>query len=306
MRDKIDYPKRPKGYKKTRSDLSPPRPAGRFPLASARARSVNPAVVAESDPRIKLSVFEGPLDLLLFLIRKHEIDIYDIPIELVLDQYLALLDNMQEIKLEIAGDFFVMAATLLEIKSRMLLPKQQRAVSTDDEEDDADPRWELVHQLLEYKKFKDAADSIDKLSGRAALFIERDYASVNKNEAPARPLKPEDKIAVWSAYNSILRRLMEKLVVGEIQDDALTVVDQMEMLIERMKTDAQFAFSSLFAGPISLRALIVTFIAILELTRLKRLTIAQDEAFSDFVLTALHPDADPEDAPENELDPSAN
>lgn len=267
---------------------------------------MNPAVVAESDPRIKLSVFEGPLDLLLFLIRKHEIDIYDIPIELVLDQYLALLDNMQEIKLEIAGDFFVMAATLLEIKSRMLLPKQQRAVSTDDEEDDADPRWELVHQLLEYKKFKDAADSIDKLSGRAALFIERDYASVNKNEAPARPLKPEDKIAVWSAYNSILRRLMEKLVVGEIQDDALTVVDQMEMLIERMKTDAQFAFSSLFAGPISLRALIVTFIAILELTRLKRLTIAQDEAFSDFALTALHPDADPEDAPENELDPSAN
>src|SRR5690606_4531838 len=159
----------------------------------------------------------------------------------------------------------------------------QRAVSAEDEEDDIDPRWELVHQLLEYKKFKEAADSIDMLSGRAALFLERDYASVNKAETPARPLKPEDKISVWNAYNTILRRLTEKLVVGEIQDDALTVVDQMEMLIEKMKTEKRFVFSSLFDGPISLRALVVTFIAILELTRLKRLSIAQDAAFEDFV-----------------------
>ena len=109
----------------------------------------------------------------------------------------------------IAGDFFVMAATLMEIKSRLLLPKQRRAVSEDsDEEDDIDPRWELVHQLLEYKKFKEAADTISKLSDRAALFKERDYASVNKEETPARPLKPEDKNSVWNAYNIVLRRLI--------------------------------------------------------------------------------------------------
>lgn len=249
---------------------------------------MNDAVVAETDPRIKLSVFEGPMDLLLFLIRKHEIDIYDIPIGLVLDQYLDLLNNMQEVKLEIAGDFFVMAATLMEIKSRLLLPKQKRAISEDtDDDDDIDPRWELVHQLLEYKKFKEAADSIERLSDRAALFKERDYASVNKNESPARPLKPEDKLSVWNAYNIVLRRLAEKLVVGEIQDDAVTVVDQMEMLIGKMRTEREFTFTSLFQETISLKILVVTFIAILELTRLKRLKVEQNAAFSDFAITRL-------------------
>ncbi len=252
---------------------------------------MNARVLLENDPRIKLSVFEGPMDLLLFLIRKHEIDIYDIPIQLVLDQYLQLLNSMKEIKLEIAGDFFVMAATLMEIKSRLLLPRQKRAVSADDDsadDDDIDPRWELVHQLLEYKKFKEAADTIDKLSARAVLLKERDYASVNKNETGERPLKPEDRISVWNAYNIVLRRLTEKLVVGEIQDDAVTVVDQMEMLIKKVRKEPEFLFTSLFdQGPISLKILVVTFIAILELTRLKRLKVEQNAAFSDFVVTAL-------------------
>ncbi|MEM9159919.1 MAG: segregation/condensation protein A [Verrucomicrobiota bacterium] len=258
----------------------------------------------DSDPRIKLSVFEGPLDLLLFLIRKHEIDIYHIPIELVLDQYLEILDQMQEVKLEIAGDFFVMAATLMEIKSRMLLPKQQRTVSESEDDDDLDPRWELVHQLLEYKKFKEAADAIDHLSDRAARFLTRDYNSVNKAEAPIRPLKPEDKISVWNSYNTILRRLSEKLVVGEIQDDTITVVDQMEVLLEKIQTDKEFEFSSMFEGVCSLKRLVVTFIAILELTRLKRLKVVQNAAYTDFIISRADLDlADAEgDETENELE----
>ena len=228
------------------------------------------------------------MDLLLFLIRKHEIDIYDIPIELVLDQYLEVLDSMQEIKLEIAGDFFVMAATLMEIKSRLLLPKQKRRLSDDSgDDDDFDPRWELVHQLLEYKKFKEAANSLEKLSDRAALFKERDYASVKKNEAPIRPLKPEDKISVWNSYNIVLRRLTEKLVVGEIQDDAVTVVDQMEVLLIKMRSEREFLFTSLFPTGISLKLLVVTFIAVLELVRLKRMKVEQDAAFSDFIVTRV-------------------
>lgn len=243
----------------------------------------------DTDPRIKLSVFEGPMDLLLFLIRKHEIDIYDIPIGVVLDQYLKVINSMKEVKIEVAGDFFVLAATLMEIKSRLLLPKQKRSVSDDEEDEDADidPRWELVHQLLEYKKFKEAADSLDKLSDRAALLKERDYNSVNKAETPQRPLKPEDKISVWNSYNMVLRRLTEKLVLGEIQDDSITVVDQMEMLIEKVKTEPVFNFSSLFDGHIGLRTLVTTFIAILELTRLRRLKVEQDEAFCDFIVTGL-------------------
>lgn len=257
-------------------------------------------MVAEIDPRIKLSVFEGPLDLLLFLIRKHEIDIYDIPIELVLDQYLDVINGMQEVKLEIAGDFFVMAATLMEIKSRLLLPKQQRSSSEEDDDEDLDPRWELVHQLLEYKKFKEAADTLDTLSDHAALRLTRDYDSVNKTEGGTRPLKPEDKISVWNSYNIVLRRLSEKLVLGEIQDDSLTVVDQMEMLIEKVNREPTFEFSSLFPEKCSLKVLIVTFIAILELVRLRRMSITQNSSFSDFIVNRVGgpSDSGAEDSPE--------
>ena len=244
-------------------------------------------MVAEIDPRIKLSVFEGPLDLLLFLIRKHEIDIYDIPIGLVLDQYLDALSEMQEVNLEIAGDFFVMAATLMEIKSRLLLPKQQRTMSEDEDDEDLDPRWELVHQLLEYKKFKEAAESLDTLSDHVSLQLTRDYNSVNRTEGPMRPLKPEDRISVWNSYNIVLRRLSEKLILGEIQDDAVTVVDQMEVLIEKVQREPRFDFSSLFPGKCSLKLVIVTFIAILELVRLKRLSITQNHSFSDFIIDRI-------------------
>ncbi|EDY81230.1 segregation and condensation protein A [Verrucomicrobiia bacterium DG1235] len=247
------------------------------------------------------------MDLLLFLIRKHEIDIYDIPIELVLDQYLGVINSMKEVKLEVAGDFFVMAATLMEIKSRLLLPKQRRSQSDEDGDEDADidPRWELVHQLIEYKKFKEAADSIDKLSDRAALLKERDYNSVNKAETPKRPLKPEDKISVWNSYNIVLRRLTEKLVVGEIQDDSVTVVDQMEMLIAKIRTEPVFNFTSLFEGPIGLRTLVTTFIAILELTRLRRLKVEQNEAFTDFIVTGLEGGESLSFEDEKELEQSA-
>jgi len=117
-------------------------------------------VVAEADYRIKLPVFEGPLDLLLFLIRKNELDIYAIPIDTVTRQYLEVIYAMKELQLEVAGEFFVMAATLMEIKSRMLLPRHQQAVDPNAEEDDLDPRWELVHQLLQYKKFKEASSQL--------------------------------------------------------------------------------------------------------------------------------------------------
>lgn len=264
---------------------------------------MNQPVEEETDPRIKLPVFEGPMDLLLFLIRKHEIDIYDIPIELVLDQYLGFITTMKEVKIEIAGDFFVMAASLMEIKSRLLLPKQNRSsVESDDEDADIDPRWELVHQLLEYKKFKEAADSIDKLSERASLLKERDYNSVNKAETPQRPLKPEDKISVWNSFNVVLRRLTEQLVAGDIQDDSITVVDQMEMLIEKVKKEPVFNFSSLFDGHIALRTLVTTFIAILELTRLRRLKVEQNEAFCDFIVTGLEGGESLSFEEENELE----
>jgi segregation and condensation protein A len=243
-------------------------------------------VVPDADYRIKLPAFEGPLDLLLFLIRKSELDIYDIPIEAVTRQYIDVLHSMQQLDLEIAGEFFVMAASLMEIKSRMLLPKGHAAVADDSDDDAMDPRWELVHQLLQYKKFKEAASGLaalaqfeqDKLPRR---IVEQ---SVAEDE---RPLKPVDRIELWNAFNIVLRRLAEKLVVGEIRDEQVTVADQMESLLQRLQTTKSFIFSDLFPNRTTLRVLVATFLAVLELTRLRKLTIRQNEAFTDIVCTAV-------------------
>jgi segregation and condensation protein A len=248
-------------------------------------------VVPDSDYRIKLQVFEGPLDLLLFLIRKNELDIYDIPIESVTKQFIEVLHTMQQLDLEVAGDFFVMAATLMEIKSRLLLPKGQHAIDPNaDDEDLSDPRWELVHQLIEYRKFKEAAAQIGGLALRRRDLLER-YASSRPAEALDRPLQSVDRIEIWNAFNLVLRRLAEKLMVGEIHDETVTVADQMEWLLARLQAEKSFVFSRLFPEGPTLRRLVATFLAVLELTRLGRLRLRQDETFTDIVCSAR------EDAP---------
>jgi segregation and condensation protein A len=242
-------------------------------------------VVPPADHRIKLPAFEGPLDLLLFLIRKNELDIYDIPIEQVTRQYLDILFAMQELDLDLAGEFFVMAATLMEIKSRMLLPKDLQAVGPEALEEEMDPRWELVHQLLQYRKFKEAAGRLAELAVERQDLIARHVSALS--DRADRPLKTADRIELWNVFNIVLRRLAEKLVIGEIHDEQVTVADQMEMLLERVRTQPTFIFSQLFTAPVSLRTLVATFLAVLELTRLKRLRIRQDKAFADILCEAV-------------------
>ncbi len=243
-------------------------------------------VVPDTDYRVKLPVFEGPLDLLLFLIRKNELDIYDIPIEQVTRQYLEALFALQQLDLDLAGDFFVMAATLMEIKSRMLLPKEQQAVDPNaPPEEEVDPRWELVHQLIQYRKFKEAAAQLDALAATRQGLIAR-YVSALAARGD-RPLQNADRIELWNVFNVVLRRLAEKLVVGEIHDEHVTVADQMEMLLARIASQPRFVFSQLFPTTVSLRTLIATFLAVLELVRLKRLRVHQDQAFADIVCEAV-------------------
>jgi segregation and condensation protein A len=239
-------------------------------------------LVPDTDYRIRLPVFEGPLDLLLFLIRKNELDIYDIPIESVTRQYVAVLRSMRQLDLEVAGDFFVMAATLMEIKSRMLLPRGEAAIDLEAEDDGFDPRWELVHQLLQYKKFKEAAVNLGALAA-----VQRDLLSRHVTlPAGDRPLLPVDRIGLWNVFNLVLRRLAEKLVVGEIADEQVTVADKMEELLELVRVKKTFVFSELFPDRVTLRVLVATFLAVLELTRLRRLTIKQDEIFAEIVCFA--------------------
>jgi segregation and condensation protein A len=255
-------------------------------------------VIPDSDLRIKLPVFEGPLDLLLFLIRKNELDIYDIPIESVTKQYIQILHDMRKLDLDVAGEFFVMAATLMEIKSRMLLPRGEAAIDlTGGDEDGIDPRWELVHQLLQYKKFKEASQELDRLAvfqqGLLARHVSRLTVPVSE-----RPLDPLDRVELWNAFNLVLRRLSEKMVIGEIRDEQITVADQMEWLITRMETKRTFTFSSLFTGQITVRLLVATFLALLELTRMGRISLSQDEAFEDINCEAR-------DTPQKPLESSA-
>lgn len=252
-------------------------------------------MIPDSDYRIKLQVFEGPLDLLLFLIRKNELDIYDIPIESVTRQYIDVLRTMQQLDLEVAGEFFVMAATLMEIKSRLLLPKGLHAIDPNATEDEVDPRWELVHQLLQYKKFKDAAAQLAQLAETRQNLMERHVSNLSDRED--RPLKSVDRIELWNTFNIVLRRLAEKLIVGEIHDDQVTVADQMEWLLNRTLTEKSFVFSALFSGGVTLRRLVATFLAVLELTRLRKLRLHQDDAFTDIVCSAVE---------ENPLETAAN
>lgn len=247
-------------------------------------------MVPDSDYRIKLPVFEGPLDLLLFLIRKNELDIYDIPIESVTAQYIEVLHSMKQLDLDVAGDFFVMAATLMEIKSRMLLPRGLAAIDTEGGDDDGiDPRWELVHQLLQYKKFKEAALELDRLVEYQQGLLARHVSRLTVPQSD-RPLQPVDRVELWNAFNMVLRRLSEKLVIGEIQDEHITVADQMEWLLKKIETQRSFIFSELFTGPLTVRILVATFLAVLELTRMNRLRIRQDEAFTDIICEAREVD----------------
>lgn len=243
-------------------------------------------MLPEVDLRIKLPVFEGPLDLLLFLIRKNELDIYDIPIASITSQYVAVLRSMRELDLDIAGEFFVMSATLMEIKSRMLLPRGQAAEGEADE-DPLDPRWELVHQLLQYKKFKEAAGKLDQLAAFQRDLLARRVVHVQADDTE-RQLQPVDRIEVWNAFNRVLRILAEKLVVGEIKGEEVTVSDKMEELLELIRTHPTFLFTDLFAGkPVTVRVLVATFIAVLELTRLRKLRVRQTEAYTDIYVEAV-------------------
>ncbi|MCS6242854.1 MAG: segregation/condensation protein A [Opitutus sp.] len=238
-------------------------------------------MLPDADYRIKLPAFEGPLDLLLFLIKKNEIDIYDIPIVSVTRQYIDVLHSLRDLDLDIAGEFFVMAATLMEIKSRMLLPRGLAAVDPNATDEEVDPRWELVHQLLQYKKFKEAAVKLDELAIFQRDLLARHVSELAVSDSD-RPLKSVDRIELWNAFNIVLRRLAEKLVVGQIQDEQITVSDKMEEILEYIRTHRSFVFTDLFGNePVTVRLLVATFIAVLELTRLGKLRVRQNEAYTD-------------------------
>jgi len=223
---------------------------------------------------VKLPAFEGPLDLLLHLIRKHEINIYDIPVSLITGQYLEYLDLMKSLNLGIAGEFLVMAATLIHIKSRMLLPLSE----TDGMEEEEDPRADLVMRLLEYQRFKDAATGLES---REQVWREVYYRSPSIGEG-----EPPDEINLvdlslfdlLEALRGVMQRAPEKRGL-EIVVDELSVQDRMSLVLDRLESEESVTFQSLFEQDTTRLEMVVTFLALLELIRLKRVHVMQSELF---------------------------
>ena len=222
--------------------------------------------------RVQLEIFEGPLDLLLHLIKKNEVSITDIPIATITEQYLATLEVMQTFNLDVAGEFLVMAATLIHIKSRMLLPM---ADDEDDAEEGTDPREELVRRLLEYQRFKDAADQLER---RELLTRDVFVRSVAPAEAiPAPGFRDVSVFELLTALKRVLDRL-PKDAVHEVMLEKITVREKMTLLLDQLRTQRKILFESLFAEVTTRMEVVVTFLAMLELVKVRAIRIFQEEA----------------------------
>ncbi len=231
--------------------------------------------------RVKLDVFEGPLDLLLYLIRKEEVDVYDIPIERITQQYMSYLDLMRMLDLSIAGEFIVMAATLMMIKSRMLLPVEER--SAQEEEDEDDPRWDLVRQLVEYKKFKDAALHLQGLEELQENIFIRAGEGVELGAQPDVSLQDVSIFDLIAAFNDALSKV-QKEELREIFAERFTVGEKIDDLLGRLEDVHQLSLTELFRGMRSRHEVVCTFLAVLELMRLKHIHAIQDEPYGPIML----------------------
>ncbi len=237
----------------------------------------------QDEYKVELEVFEGPLDLLLYLIRRDEVDIYDIPIERITTQYMEYLGLMRMLDLNIAGEFIVMAATLMMIKSRMLLPVEERE---EEEEEEEDPRWDLVRQLVEYKKFKDIANQLQErefhqenvfdFGGKSAVVLEPDD--------PGLAMQDVSLFDLIAAFSDVLKNAPAE-TLGEIEGDRYTVADKIDYVLKTIHTKGSLRFSKMFSRMASRNEIICTFLALLELLRLRQIDAEQDATFGDIVIT---------------------
>jgi segregation and condensation protein A len=230
--------------------------------------------------RVQLEIFEGPLDLLLHLIKKNEVSITDIPIASITEQYLATLELMDSLSLDVAGEFLVMAATLIHIKSRMLLPA---GADEDDEEEGDDPRNELVRQLLNYQRFKDAADQLEQREILARDVFIRSAMPAEEAAAPAFR-----ELSVFELLNA-LRRVMDRLpkdAFHQVELDKITVREKMTLLLNKLRTEGRVFFEELFVNARTRIDVVVMFLAMLELVKVRAIRIFQEQVTGPIVIEA--------------------
>lgn len=242
--------------------------------------------------KVNLEVFEGPLDLLLYLIKKDEVEICDIPIGRITTQYMGYLELMKILNLEIAGDFIVMASTLMLIKSRMLLPDEQRGPVEEDDEDD--PRWDLVRQLVEYKKFKDAAGFLGVLEEEQENVFGREGEHVELGTRPDVGMQDVGIFDLITALNEALDRVPQE-DLQEIFAEQFTVGEKVDDLLTRTSGGKTISLGRLFVDMRSRQEIVCVFLAVLELIKLNRLAARQDSHFEEIVIEQIE---ESENAPE--------
>lgn len=237
---------------------------------------------------VVLETFEGPFDLLFHLIEKNEVDIYDIPIAQITDQYIDYLETMKVLDLEITSEFLVMAATLLEIKSKMLLPEKNKGEQLEIEEED--PRQELIRRLIEYKKYKDAAENLKiKEEIQSRVFFkpqeELEQFSYKEEQLVLEGIKLIDLV---SAFNKVIKKknlnVKEKINIKEIKRDEVTIEESMEKIKRYINARKKVKFDELFEEDKTRTSIVVTFLAILELIKLKVITLKQEKNFGDIII----------------------
>ncbi|PIS33728.1 MAG: hypothetical protein COT38_03805 [Candidatus Omnitrophica bacterium CG08_land_8_20_14_0_20_41_16] len=228
--------------------------------------------------KVKLEIFEGPLDLLLYLVKKDHLNIYDIPISKVTEQYLQYINLMQLLDLNIAGEFLVMAATLMEIKSRMLLPAEEEIGQ---EEEQSDPREELTRRLLEYEKFKEIAENLRQKETDQREVFKHPKVELDKDKLKAEGVYFEASIFdLISAFSKALKDI-PKEVFYEVVKDQFTVEQAVHEILHLLLVKSQVKLSDLFGIHKNKMDIIATFLAVLELIRIKEIIARQSELFED-------------------------
>jgi segregation and condensation protein A len=238
------------------------------------------------DYEINLDVFQGPLDLLLHLIEKEEIDIYNIPIALITERYLEYLHTLQLLNLDGVGDFIVMAATLMQIKAKLLLPVTQTDSAAEGEFEE-DPRFELARKLVEYKKIKEAAVLLQTMEQHQFAVYTRlagEFPDRMKAPPPGEPLKTMSVWELFAAFKVIIDSMEIKQLKSAIPKPEISIKQRMTELMDRIIVEKQLSFREVFKDVTTKAGLITCFLAVLELLRLRKLTTCQAGIFANIIL----------------------
>ncbi len=238
--------------------------------------------------RVQIDIFQGPMDLLLHLINKNEIDIYDIPINLIADQFIEYIGKMEDFNLDIASDFLVMAASLLEIKSKMLLPKAPKEEEDQIDEDDLDPRLDLVRRILEYKQFKEVAEDLKALEDIQSKVYYKAKEDLSNFVEDNLQLEDLDTSMLVKTINNIIQRRARQaklLDIREIQRDEYTLEYCIKNIKERLKLSDIIRFSDLLDDVYTKKEIVTYFLSILELISSKFIVVRQEGDFSDLLIS---------------------